>query len=703
MRIRLLVVPIAILMTATALAAVPAAQAPPNSPGKVEILGEVITLTYDGRVILSGSLLNREDIRSATTAVLEKDGRFDQVVTISAAEGKGPVGLVAVLEGSAESFPCDSDPRPNALPVVRHASGPSRSLLNNGVYDRRSDWLLSVDDPWRTRVTVTPEADEAGSRSYSIRAVGSEIIIRFRPRFYQKHRGISFFEPWTYSVWNKSVAGWCSWFAFFDGVTEADMERTAEVFSKVMVPFGFEYLQMDDGYQQRLGPPRTWLVPNSKFPSGLARLAASIRGHGLRPGIWTSTGFGELDFVRTQPDWFVKQENGEPAYGNWIKYVLDGSNPWAIDGQVRPVYRGLREMGWEYFKVDTLRHLRYEGYNSNPAYFAAKKVDPVEAYRNVVRAIREEVGRESFLLGCWGVRPELVGLIDACRLGTDGFSFAGLSQYNSFNNVVWRNDPDHIELSDREAYRSTAVTSLTGSLMMLTDKPERYLTDFAEPAKRSAPVLFTVPGQVYDVDPSRSQYISRVDSEVSGKEPKSFDAGLVPLCRLYALEIARPFEDWLVLGRTDGPASERLSFASLGLEPDTEYFVYDFWGRTLLGSFSAGFESGPIDPARNCQVLIIRERLDRPQVLATNRHITGGGVDLIDVKWESGRLTGRSRVVAGDPYEIVVFVPDRFGLKSFDCHGAKAETPAVKGNLCTFRVRSSASGEVDWSAEFISN
>jgi hypothetical protein len=35
---------------------------------------------------------------------------------------------------------------------------------------------------------------------------------------------------------------------------------------------------------------------------------------------------------------------------------------------------------------------------------------------------------------------------------------------NSFNNVVWRNDPDHIELSDREAWRSTMVTSLTGSL-----------------------------------------------------------------------------------------------------------------------------------------------------------------------------------------------------------------------------------------------
>ena len=72
------------------------------------------------------------------------------------------------------------------------------------------------------------------------------------------------------------------------------------------------------------------------------------------------------------------------------------------------------------------------------------------------------------------------------------------------------------------------VTSLTGSMLLLTDKPERYLTQFVEPAKRTAPVLFTLPGQLYDVDPSRSAELGRVEIEVSGREPKPFDAGLTP-------------------------------------------------------------------------------------------------------------------------------------------------------------------------------
>jgi len=240
------------------------------------------------------------------------------------------------------------------------------------------------------------------------------------------------------------------------------------------------------------------------------------------------------------------------ARGNWIRHILDATVPAALDGVVKPIYRGLREDGFEYFKVDALRHLRYEGYNTFSDYFRKKGLDVATAYRKYVQTIRDLIGRDYFMLGCWGVRPELVGLIDGCRLGTDGFSFAGLSQYNSFNNVVWRNDPDHIELSEAEAYRSTMVTSLTGSLMLLTDKPEVYRTPAVEPAKRSAPVLFTLPGQIFDVDPSRSQNLWRVDTEVSGKEPKVFDAGLVPVCHLYLLEVNRPFEDWMVLGRTGG-------------------------------------------------------------------------------------------------------------------------------------------------------
>lgn len=269
------------------------------------------------------------------------------------------------------------------------------------------------------------------------------------------------------------------------------------------MPYGLEYLQIDDGYQQTpTGLPETWLTPNERFPSGMEQLSDYIRERSLKPGIWTYTSFRQREFAQSNSKYFVRDENGDPAYGNWVGYVLDGSNSETMDDIIRPIYRGFASMGWQYYKVDALRHLRYEGYNSYQQYFENKNLNRVEVFRSVVSAIREEIGDENFLLGCWGIRPELIGLIDACRIGTDGFGYGGLAQYNSFNNVIWRNDPDHIELTPQEAYRSCMATSVTGSLFMLTDKPEVYQTELAEPAKRSLPILFTLPGQVYDVDPT---------------------------------------------------------------------------------------------------------------------------------------------------------------------------------------------------------
>ncbi|MGB7297161.1 MAG: glycoside hydrolase family 36 protein, partial [Candidatus Aminicenantales bacterium] len=673
---------------------------PPNAPAQVNVNGMALEINYNGRTVFRGRVENAADLDRLSTNDYRIGNAVQQVVTFNAKSGERPVVLAGSISGSEESFPCESDRNPRLPAIVRHSSGLSKSLLNQAVYDRKWDWVLSVDDQPRTRTTIKPERTSAAGHEFSLRAQGSEIVLRFRPRFYQVHRGLKYFEPWTYTAWDRPVVGWCSWFAFFDEITESDMLRTTDVLAEVLVPFGYEYVQMDDGYQRDIGLPELWLEPNEKFPRGLDFLASYIKQRGMKPGIWTNTAFAQTEFAGMHTDWFVLDPAGKVAKGNWIRHVLDASVPAARDTVIKPIYQGLIEDGFEYFKVDALRHLRYEGYNAFSEHFQRKGLDITSVFRQYVRTIRDVVGRDYFMLGCWGVRPELVGIIDGCRLGTDGFSFAGFSQYNSFNNVVWMNDPDHIELSEAEAYRSTMVTSLTGSLMLLTDKPEVYRTPRVEPAKRSAPVLFTLPGQLFDVDASRSQNLWRVDSEVSGKEPKVFDAGLVPGCHLYLLEINRPFEDWMVLGRTGGDQAA-IRFENLGLDTAKEYFVFEFWSRKLIGVFSGEFPTGEIDPKFNGQVFCIRERLLYPQILATGRHITAGGVDLIEVKWEDNRLSGKSRVVGGDAYDLLVSVPPGYAFDHAECAGAELLEARRDGEMLRVRLKSNQSREVSWTVHFI--
>ena len=93
-----------------------------------------------------------------------------------------------------------------------------------------------------------------------------------------------------------------------------------------------------------------------------------------------------------------------------------------------------------------------------------------------------------------------------------------LAQYNFLEGVVWRNDPDHCHvlgewLMDTGAMMPVfglgedvpprtvirpAICAMAGGVLMVSDKLEVYQDDrHIEGMKRSAPVLFTVPGQLY--------------------------------------------------------------------------------------------------------------------------------------------------------------------------------------------------------------
>jgi hypothetical protein len=668
--------------------------APPNAPAMVSVRGTAVELRYQGSVIFSGQLSGPGSAPRLRTLVDSSGGKVTQIVSWAARGGR--LTLRGTVHATRDAFAVDADPHEDALPIVRNSVGPSYSRLNRGVYARSGDWLLSLDFP--ASAVVTPVVNNDSS-AFAIEASGGEVTLRFRPRYYQKHRGLAFYQPWTYTPWQRSAAGWTSWFAFRDQVTEADIHSAVDAIADRLAPFGFDYVQIDDGFQRLpIGVPDHWLNTNEKFPAGLIGLRNYIASHGLQPGLWTNVSFADATWAAAHPQYFVRTVDGKPAEGNWVGFVMDGANPATMRDLVLPVYRALRTQGWSYFKVDALRHLRYEGYNSHADFYARQGKDGVAVYRSFVQQIRDVIGRDAFLLASWGPRPELVGIIDATRLGDDGFGYGGFSQFNSFNNVVWRNDPDHIEISRADGFRSATITSLTGSLLMLTDKPDVYRTDRVEAARRAAPVLFTLPGQVYDIDPTRSSRLEMANHEVSGSGPRPFEADQRLRQTLYQLDVARPFERWTVLARTEGaPGSIRI--ADLGLDPARQWVVFDFWGKRFLGAFRDSIVTGPVDPAFQVQVLCLREQQPHPQVLATNRHVSCGGVDLEQVSWSGEALSGTSKVVPGDDYELYLSEPEGWTAVSAEASNATATLGEVRDRWRRVTIRAQL-GRVMWSVRY---
>ncbi|MFN8580008.1 MAG: hypothetical protein U0163_03395 [Gemmatimonadaceae bacterium] len=185
---------------------------------------------------------------------------------------------------------------------------------------------------------------------------------------------------------------------------------------------------------------------------------------------------------------------------------------------------------------------------------------------------------------------------------------------------------------------------------------------------------------------------------MSGSGPRPFEADQRLAQTLYQLDVSRPFERWTVLARTAG-ASPAISVADLGLRPGEAYHAFDFWQQRYLGTFVDSLRLAPVDPV-GVQVVCIRAPASHPQVLASNRHVSCGGVDLLDVRWSATSSSGRSTVVGNDDY--VCFLTEATRLDSGGCIGnsAAARLEGYRDGARRVVLRSQASGVVTWTITY---
>jgi len=701
---------------------------PANAPAKVEWDAEQgrLRLRYHGATILDATV-SVENSAGTNAAAVRLDSsetvgdKVEQRLKFSAVEAKEGVELI--LRGrvttSEEGFPAEtqSDAQ-KRFPYVRNSVGLSRNLRNNAVYDRRWDWVL-VGPPDRA-THIIPEQVEKGQITFSWESRGTSLELVFRPRFYQKHKDLEHFTPWTYRIWKESLTGYCTWWAYRHSFTQKTLDAMLELFVEKHLPdFGYEYMQFDDTYQQGNGScPENWLNwDKKKFPGGWEYSIKAIRDAGMKPGIWVHrihrpSDPHVADIAKEHPDWFVHKSDGSLFTSRGF-YVLDTTNEEAVDNMVRKLYRGLHEQGWDYVKIDGTGDLLRAYQNKEIAEFFEKNpTTPEQSLRKWDIVAREELGRDVYILACHTVANarHVIGLVDGARLSNDGFQPRTLAQYNFMEGVVWRNDPDHCDvlgewlmdtnaempvfgLDSRVPARSIirpAICTMAGSVLMLSDKLEVYQDDRnIEGMKRSAPVLFTVPGQLY-----------------------SCGRRAVPW---WLQEIDRPFEHYWVLARIQwGQKREKewvfdfkalpqqeVRFADLGLAEDREYLVFEFWGQEFLGRFKGSFTAPAMDEDDGMDVFAIRQARPHPWVISTSRHISQGGVSLLDEKWDTKTkvLSGKSKVVVGDPYAMTVYIPEGFRLDSARISDEKVDT-ASRERTATVRVMPSATGDVRWKIKF---
>ena len=184
--------------------------------------------------------------------------------------------------------------------------------------------------------------------------------------------------------------------------------------------------------------------------------------------------------------------------------------------------------------------------------------------------------------------------------------------------------------------------------------------------------------------------------------------------QIWNMPIERPFGNWSVLavfnyinkytdnGREPLKFSTKLNAArDLRLDPNKEYIVYEFWSKKLIGTFQGSFTTPPVDPY-DVGIYSIVEKHDWPVLVSTSRHVRQMAFDIKDMAYDAGQrvLRGVSRAVAGDPYQLRIYVPDGFSAKRADLPAGITGSMKTEGNLLTVDFTAPTGNDVQWKVFF---
>ena len=511
--------------------------------------------------------------------------------------------------------------------------------------------------------------------------------------YYRDNLHIAYYRPIDKSSFPVPPSGWCSWYFYFYEISAAEVRQNAQWLADNLKAYGLDYVQIDDGWEglgRGYNNNRDWTTINNRFPDGMQSLAADIRKLGLKPALWIAPhGQSNVQVIKAHPNAFLLKPDGTSLSDTWEgNYLVDPSTD---EGQayLKDLFTTLTRWGYDYFKIDGQpcvvdEYKRLAGQMKNPSQ------QPVELYRKTLRTIHEVIGSRRYLLGCWEIPLEGVGLTDGWRTGADvvpgwtGFSIAldATMGFYFLHNVVWYGDADnvmvHAPLTIEQARAWATLQGLTGQALMASDRMMDLSDERVELYRRIYPAV--------DIRP--------LDLFPSALHKPVWDLKVNHLGRRYDVVGLFNYDE-----QRNRPM--RLDWNELGLATNQPVHVYDFWNKEYLGVYPNGY-STVVGPT-SCKVLTLLPATADIQLISTSRHMTQGWLDLLSLQHDVAANTfkGRSRMIQNDPYELRFVYPPG---KNFTITRATAGKWPVKisnhQGWATVEVRPGATTEMAWTVTF---
>jgi hypothetical protein len=485
--------------------------------------------------------------------------------------------------------------------------------------------------------------------------------------------------------------GWCDWFYAFERITEQEVIANAEFAARHLKPFGFEYVQVDEGFQRWHGD---W-EGNAKFPHGMKWLADRIRALGLKPGIWLAPYVisEPTEVFKKHPEWMLREPDGtmkqvQSGYMGVRRFALDITHEGAAQWLFDLFDTVANKWGYELIKIDFVDWslLSAERYHD-------PSVTRAQAYRKGIEIMRKAIGDKCHLLDC-GPGPVSVGMLDSMRIELDqppvswnqyflksASSAPAAAKRYYFHKRAWVNDADHVcltPLTVTEAQAAASLIALTGGNLISGDR-------------------------LPDLDPVRLDILRKIFPSY-GEAARPVDLFDTDRHSVFALKVRKAFGEWTVAGFFNISETEavdhKFPLKRLWLDEDRSYLAYDFWKERFHGIVKETL-SVRVPPA-SVVLLALHEARGVPQLISTDRHVLQGAHELEHVAWSdaSNTLEGISTAPIGTAHNLSVYIPEPhpwFQGGPFLNHDSPGYTLRMaEEHILRIRVRFEESERVRW-------
>jgi hypothetical protein len=496
-----------------------------------------------------------------------------------------------------------------------------------------------------------------------------------------------------------------TWYAFGDAAYgDVELQQARILRDSILPSYGINFVELGEWQMQRhqFGDVGDDLgfgddqVDHELFPHGVGWLCQQYHalGFGCSFGANYAYAAWESPPVKQGAPWLVKEDRTRPNFGFPIDFTDPAAQKWVYN-----LYHQAADFNAKWVWSD------FDGGPERGTLHDSTNIRGFEDIREGLKAIRAAVGPDTFIHRfCCGPYFTYVGYADKVRTGQDMVGvgdWAGLEAIARelagtymLHQRFWINDPDPLYVGGRD-YVHNPGTGPIPSDAMIRDEVRMRLQ-----LQMTSGSFVTIGENMEDLDPERMHLLTLV-LPTYGQAARPLDLFRHTVPEVYDLPVKTDWDNWHVLMLQNWNESHedyKVDFAAMGLDPEKVYLVYRFWDQTFLGEYRGDVELSV--GGHEGETYAIREKRPYPWVLSTDMHLTQGGVDLQDVRYDrnSGRLSGKASRHPKAEGQVVVYVPAGYAVRA--ASGEYRTTAGPSGAKVVYLRLNFTDATTDWSLDF---